>query len=81
VNLSGPKRQRVALNKQVLPVEGGIMTTLKKTALHALHVELGAKMVEFAGYDAKRQACLMCLIWGNASSLRMTAHLKRLLKR
>jgi len=51
VNLSGPKRQRVALNKQVLPVESGIMTTLKKTALHALHVELGAKMVEFAGYD------------------------------
>ena len=51
MNLSGPKRQRVALNKQVLPVESGIMTTLKKTALHALHVELGAKMVEFAGYD------------------------------
>ena len=24
---------------------------LQRTALHALHVELGAKMVEFAGYD------------------------------
>ena len=27
------------------------MTDLKKTALHAKHVELGAKMVPFAGYD------------------------------
>ena len=26
-------------------------TTLKTTPLHALHVELGAKMVEFTGYD------------------------------
>jgi len=26
-------------------------TDLKKTALHALHLELGAKMVPFAGYD------------------------------
>ncbi|MBV9989692.1 MAG: glycine cleavage system aminomethyltransferase GcvT [Alphaproteobacteria bacterium] len=26
-------------------------TTLRKTPLHALHMELGAKMVEFAGYD------------------------------
>jgi aminomethyltransferase len=25
--------------------------SLKRTALHALHVELGARMVEFAGYD------------------------------
>ena len=25
--------------------------TLKKTPLHALHAELGAKMVPFAGYD------------------------------
>jgi len=24
---------------------------LKKTALHALHVEYGGKLVEFAGYD------------------------------
>jgi len=27
------------------------MTDLKKTALHAKHVDLGAKMVPFAGYD------------------------------
>lgn len=27
------------------------MTELKKTALHATHVSLGAKMVEFAGYE------------------------------
>ncbi|MGD1935418.1 MAG: glycine cleavage system aminomethyltransferase GcvT [Candidatus Phaeomarinobacter sp.] len=29
----------------------GAHETLEKTALHALHVELGAKMVPFAGYD------------------------------
>ncbi len=29
----------------------GRMTELHKTALHALHLELGAKMVPFAGYD------------------------------
>lgn len=27
------------------------MTDLKHTPLHALHLELGAKMVPFAGYD------------------------------
>ena len=26
-------------------------TDLKQTPLHALHLELGAKMVPFAGYD------------------------------
>ncbi len=25
--------------------------TLSRTPLHALHLELGAKMVEFAGYE------------------------------
>src|SRR5580693_2648525 len=39
------------------PKEGPVMlaredqTPLKRTPLHALHVELGAKMVPFAGYD------------------------------
>lgn len=28
-----------------------LMSSLLKTPLHALHVELGAKMVPFAGYD------------------------------
>jgi len=32
-------------------VADGSPETLLKTALHALHVELGAKMVPFAGYD------------------------------
>jgi aminomethyltransferase len=38
------------------PMPGGLLlsedtTDLKKTSLHALHIELGAKMVPFAGYD------------------------------
>jgi aminomethyltransferase len=28
-----------------------VMSTLKRTPLHALHLELGGKMVEFAGYE------------------------------
>lgn len=37
----------------VQPMSGGPVTDipLKRTPLHALHVELGAKMVPFAGYD------------------------------
>src|ERR1700712_269572 len=33
------------------PTAPNPITTLLKTPLHALHVELGAKMVPFAGYD------------------------------
>ena len=34
------------------PVEpAAAATVLHKTALHALHVELGARMVPFAGYE------------------------------
>ncbi len=55
------------------------MTDLKHTPLHALHTQLGAKMVPFAGYDMPVQyrwvlkksmsipasgvACSMCRIW------------------
>ena len=32
----------------------GVEAELATTALHALHIELGAKMVPFAGYDKHR---------------------------
>ena len=54
-------RERVALSiSQAQETAGGtgfgfghyvLMTDLKQTALHAKHIELGAKMVPFAGYD------------------------------
>ena len=33
------------------------MSELKQTALHGLHLELGAKMVPFAGYDMAVSVC------------------------
>ncbi len=55
--------------------------TLLTTPLHALHIEVGAKMVPFAGYDmpvqyalgvkksiytpVKQPVCLMFPTWGN----------------
>ena len=44
-----PKRQLVARDAVLL--RSAPMSNLKKTALHHKHVDLGAKMVEFAGYD------------------------------
>jgi aminomethyltransferase len=35
----------------MLPKEAAMSTTLLQTPLHALHIELGAKMTPFAGYD------------------------------
>ena len=52
VNLSGPNdswwHRTAKLAEYVLMTDS---KDLKQTALHALHVELGAKMVPFAGYD------------------------------
>lgn len=58
-------------------------TELLQTALYDLHVELGAKMVPFAGYampvqyplgvkanifiPAPKPACLMSLTWGRCA--------------
>lgn len=35
----------------VVALESGVVVTLKTTALHAEHVRLGAKLVDFAGWD------------------------------
>ena len=35
----------------------------KQTILHDRHIELGAKMVDFAGWDMPEWEYLMFLIW------------------
>src|SRR3546814_754962 len=47
----GSIRSRSRARDGVVTLESGVVVTLKKTALHAEHVRLGAKLVDFAGWD------------------------------
>src|SRR3546814_13089199 len=47
--LAGTIRSRA--RDGVVTLESGVVVTLKKTALHAEHVRLGAQLVDFAGWD------------------------------
>jgi len=65
------------------PVSTPPSTPLLRTPLHALHLELGAKMVPFAGYEmpvsypagispstgtvAMRRSCSTCRTWVSSS--------------
>ena len=51
ITISGAMDRGGIMKRAIGPDAGGSMSDLKRTGLYDLHVELGAKMVPFAGYE------------------------------